>query len=50
MIYMLISSEKVDNLANPLDELFKEELVSLTDKRNRNLVKPALIPNSDWGY
>lgn len=50
MIYTHISSEKVDNLANPLDELFKEELISLTDMRNKNLVKPALIPNSDWGY
>ena len=50
MIYTHISSEKVDNLANPLDELFKEELVSLTDMRNRNLTKPSLIPKNDWGY
>lgn len=50
MIYTHISTEKVDNLANPLDEMFKEELVSLTDMRNRNLFKPTLIPNSDWGY
>lgn len=50
MIYTHISSEKVDNLANPLDELFKEELVSLTDMHNRNLTKPALIPQNDWGY
>ena len=50
MIYTHISSEKVDNLANPLDELFKEELISLTDMRNRNLPKPVLIPENDWGY
>ena len=50
MIYTYINSEKVDNLANPLDELFKEELISLTDMHNRNLPKPVLILKNDWGY
>lgn len=50
MIYTHISSEKVDSFVNPLDELFKEELVSLTHMGNNNLTKPALIPQNNWGY
>ena len=50
MIYTHISSEKVDNLVNPLDELFKEELVYLSDKRNKFSTEPTLIPQNDWGY
>jgi site-specific recombinase XerD len=50
MIYTHISSEKVSNLVNPLDELFKEELVFLADKRNTFATEPALIPQNDWGY
>ncbi|MEN8247748.1 MAG: site-specific tyrosine recombinase/integron integrase [Bacteroidota bacterium] len=50
MIYTHVSSEKVDNMANPLDELFREELIGLSDKHNRNSSKPTLIPKSDWGY
>ena len=50
MIYTHISSEKVDNLVNPLDELFKEELVYLWDKRNQFSSRPTLIPQNDWGY
>jgi len=50
MIYTHISSEKVDNMVNPLDELFKEELVSLADNRNSFSAKPLLIPQNDWGY
>jgi integrase/recombinase XerD len=50
MIYTHISSEKVDNLVNPLDELFKEELITLTDKSNTISSKPTLIQQNDWGY
>ena len=50
MIYTHISSEKVDNMANPLDELFREELESLADKHNAITTKPALIRKNDWGY
>lgn len=50
MIYTHISSEKVDQMVNPLDELFKEELAGLADKRNSISSKPALIPQNDWGY
>ena len=50
MIYTHISSDKVSNLVNPLDELFREELVGLADKRNKFAQKPALIRQNDWGY
>jgi len=50
MIYTHISSEKVDQMVNPLDELFKEELVALSDKRNGFVAKATLIPTNDWGY
>ena len=50
MIYTHISSQKVDNMVNPLDELFKEELSTLQDKRILNSSEPTLIPQNDWGY
>jgi integrase/recombinase XerD len=50
MIYTHISSEKVDNMANPLDELFREELQTLADKSNNVVAKPPLIRQNDWGY
>ena len=50
MIYTHISTDKTSNMVNPLDELFKEELVSLTAKRNNFSSEPALIPQNDWGY
>ncbi len=49
MIYTHISSDKVSNLVNPLDELFKEELMGLAAKRNDFAEKTALIPQNDWG-
>ena len=50
MIYTHISSEKVGNMANPLDELFKEELAGIANKRNNFSPEPALIQQNDWGY
>ena len=50
MIYTHISSNKVEEMVNPLDELFKEELISLADKRNKFSSEPPLIPQNDWGY
>ena len=50
MIYTHISSEKVDNMVNPLDELFKEELVALRDRHHNFPSEPPLIPQNDWGY
>jgi integrase/recombinase XerD len=50
MIYTHISSEKVGNMANPLDELFKEELQTLAHKRNGFSPEPALIRSNDWGF
>lgn len=50
MIYTHISSDKVSNLVNPLDELFKEDLIGLAVKRNGFVEKTALIPGKDWGY
>lgn len=50
MIYTHISSEKVDNMVNPLDELFKEELITLSDIRHNFSPEPPLIPQNDWGY
>jgi integrase/recombinase XerD len=50
MIYTHISSEKVGNMANPLDELFREELVTIAHKRNGFTPKPALIRSNDWGF
>ncbi len=50
MIYTHISSEKVGNMANPLDELFKEELYKLANKHNNLSTEPALIRQNDWGY
>ena len=50
MIYTHISTAKIQNLANPFDELVKEEMESLRDNGNMINEKGALIPANYWGY
>jgi len=50
MIYTHISTAKIQNLANPFDELVKEEMESLRDNSNKIDQKGALIPSNYWGY
>jgi integrase/recombinase XerD len=50
MIYTHISSQKVEQMVNPLDELFKEELIAFTVKGHNSGRKSPLIPTNDWGY
>ena len=50
MIYTHISTAKVQNLANPFDELVQEEIEVLRDNGNNKLQKGAIIPENYWGY
>jgi len=50
MIYTHISTAKIQNLANPFDELVKEEMDSLRDNSNKIDEKGVLIPANYWGY
>jgi site-specific recombinase XerD len=50
MIYTHISTHKIQNLPNPLDELVREQLESLPDKGNSDPPKFPLIPGKLWGY
>lgn len=48
MIYTHISTQKLQDLANPLDQLWQEEITR--DKRHAFSQKPVLIPEKSWGY
>jgi len=50
MIYTHISTAKIQNLANPFDELVREEMESLRDNSNKIDQKGAFIPANYWGY
>lgn len=50
MIYTHISSQKIENLPNPLDELVREQQKSFPDKRNNISSKLPIIPKKLWGY
>jgi site-specific recombinase XerD len=49
MIYTHISTVKIQDMANPFDELVKEEMEKLQDKANKKLPKDAIIPENKWG-
>ena len=49
MIYTHVSTIKIQDLANPFDELIQEEFDKLQDNGNKNLPKGALIPDKNWG-
>ncbi|MCA6074991.1 tyrosine-type recombinase/integrase [Fulvivirga sedimenti] len=50
MIYTHISTHKIQNLPNPLDELVREQLESLPNKEHSNPSNFPLIPGKLWGY
>ena len=50
MIYTHISTAKIQNLANPFDELVQEEMESMRDISNKLSEKSAVIPVKYWGY
>jgi len=50
MIYTHISTHKIQNLPNPLDELVREQLESLPNKEHPNPPNFPLIPGKLWGY
>ena len=49
MIYTHISTVKIQEMANPFDELVKEEMDKLQDNGNKMLPKDAIIPDNKWG-
>ena len=50
MIYTHISTAKIQDLANPFDELVKEEMGQVPNMVHSSHQKPALIPDKVWGY
>ena len=50
MIYTHFSSQKLENLPNPLDELVREHQECLPDKHTSETSKHPLIPGKLWGY
>jgi len=50
MIYTHISTVKIQEMANPFDELVKEEIDKLQDKENKKLPKDSIIPDKNWGF
>ena len=50
MIYTHISSQRLENLPNPLDELVREHQESLPDNHTSETSKIPLIPEKLWGY
>ena len=49
MIYTHISTVKIQEMANPFDELVKEEMDKLQDTDHKKLPKDAVIPGKSWG-
>ena len=50
MLYTHISTAKIQNLANPFDELVQEEMDDLQDNNNSKHQKSTVIPEKFWGY
>lgn len=50
MIYTHVSTAKVSELANPLDEIVKEELKQLRDNVNKKPLKSPFTPPGEWDY
>ena len=50
MIYTHVSTVKIQDMANPFDELVQEEIDKLQDKGHKNLPKGTLIPQKSWGF
>ncbi len=50
MIYTHISTAKIQNMANPFDELVQEEIAAQRDNGNKKLQKGSIIPENYWGY
>jgi integrase/recombinase XerD len=50
MIYTHISTVKIQEMANPFDELVKEEMEKLQDTSNKKLPKDTIIPDKGWGF
>ena len=50
MIYTHISTLKIQEMANPFDELVKEEIEKLQDNAHKKLPKDAIIPDKRWGF
>lgn len=49
MIYTHVSTVKIQDMANPFDELVQEEIDMLQDKQHKKLPKGMLIPEKMWG-
>jgi integrase/recombinase XerD len=50
MIYTHVSTAKIQDLANPFDELVNEEMDRLRDNNHRIPQKSSVIPENYWGY
>lgn len=50
MIYTHVSTSKIQDLANPFDELVNEEMERLRDNNHKISQKSSVIPEDYWGY